>query len=79
MVQGALWILPNTGGLRDLLFAVLTIALTTGKHTGEAEQLLSEGWETIELLSKRGFIDRKNMIDYYRLIRNRIILSAGLV
>ena len=34
-------------------FIVLTIVPTTGNQQGEAEQLLFEGWETIELLSDK--------------------------
>ena len=38
---------------RSSFFAFLTLVLTTGIWLGEAEQLLSWGWETMELLSWR--------------------------
>ena len=38
--------------MRKPILTALTIVLTTVNDQGEAEQLLSEGLETIEILSK---------------------------
>ena len=64
-------------------FIDLTIVLTTGNGEGEAEQLLSEGWETIEMSYYQilGYVhDRRNRVntDYSSsLFLKNTSLSSG--